>query len=62
MPPVLAPKPLTVDEFLRLVEVEADKFKEKWQEGQRAAPKNFPKKLTDGDWWEQFLAHIGVMR
>jgi hypothetical protein len=54
-------KTMTVDEFMRLVEVEAEKFKEMWQEGQRADPKGYPKKLPDAAWWEQFLTHLGVL-
>ena len=60
MTPARAPKvrALSIDEFMRLVEVEAGKFKEMWQEGQRAAPKDYPKKLPDNEWWEQFMTHL----
>ena len=49
-------KEITLEEYLEIVRQEMEKFKEKYIEGHEIEPKNFPLKMTEGDWNEQELA------
>ena len=49
-------KEITLEEYLEIIRQEMEKFKERYIEGHEQAPKNFPLKMTEGDWNEQELA------
>ena len=53
---------MTVEEFARLVTIEADKFRDTWLREMKKDPELYPKTLGEGDWWEQFLTHLGEAR
>ena len=47
---------ITLEEYLEIVRQEIEEFKERYVEGHEQDPKNFPLKMTEGDWNEQELA------
>lgn len=53
---------MSLDSFIRLVHVDAEKFKEHWLKNQKKNPANWPKNLGEGDWWEQFVTFLGVKK
>lgn len=47
---------ITLEEYLEIVRQEIEEFKERYVEGHEQDQKNFPLKMTEGDWNEQELA------
>lgn len=47
---------ITLEEYLEIVRQEIEEFKERYVEGHEQDSKNFPLKMTEGDWNEQELA------
>lgn len=47
----------TLNEFLKEVREEVDRFERWWRQQHENDPENFPLEMPDGDegiWWEQF--------
>ena len=47
---------ITLEKYLKIVRQEIEEFKERYVEDHEQDPKNFPLKMTEGDWNEQELA------
>jgi hypothetical protein len=51
---------MKLEAFSRLIQLEAEKFKEHWLENAKKEPENWPTSMNEGDWWEQFIIHLGT--
>ena len=47
-------KDMSLDDFVRLMQIEVEKFKEDWLKNQKRNIKDWPRAMSEGDWWEQF--------
>lgn len=48
---------MTLDQYIEDTQAKLEAFKNKWLEGQKSDPANYPADLSPGDWDEQFLAN-----
>lgn len=51
-------QPMSIDEFVEYLSSDLADFKENWEEQRQKFPDQFPAKMAEGDWFEQFLFYI----
>ena len=50
---------LSVFEFTNIVDKKSSEFWQFWDKRNTEHPEDYPHKLSEEDWWEQYLAFIG---
>jgi hypothetical protein len=51
-------KGLDLSAFVRLLSLEAERFKEIWEKGHQRNKTAFPSTNDEGDWWKEFLHYL----
>lgn len=49
---------MTLEEFVSGLERELSDFKQMWVDENKLSPDEFPLEMNEGEWYEQWIAHI----
>lgn len=53
-------KEMSVTEYKKKLIEQVEAFAEDWIKRRKKDPKSYPAKLTEGDWFEQFMSYQGM--
>jgi len=51
-------KGLDLSAFVRLVNLEVERFQETYEKGMKEDKKNWPSSMNEADWWDQFIVFL----
>jgi len=51
---------ISLDQFTAITKNEVEAFKNHWGAERSKDPKNWPLEMSEGDWFEQFLAFLST--
>jgi hypothetical protein len=52
---------MSLEQFKAQVSLDLDKFVEDWEAGATDNPSNYPVKMAEGDWYDQFMTFLGSL-
>jgi hypothetical protein len=52
------PEEITINEFIKTSKKELTAFIKFWEDGRKKSIENFPEKMGEGDWFEQFRFYV----